>query len=283
MPSEKKVVDRKIFTPHDDVFVQHLKSGKKHDMPVFHYHDTYEIFLMLDGTRYTFYDDVCYTLKRGSMVILKPFVLHYSQSRDSDFFERYLLNFNIDALAPILRHDEIFLLAEKLNSAIVSLNDEQLKRMTEMFKAVDYYSRQSGIFAQKLTLTAVFQLVAYAAECQGNFTEDVGQDVSPCVIDAITYIKKHYTEIWGLDEIADAANVSKSHLCHRFKECTGVTVGEYLNSVRLTKAHAILLSTDTGIDEAAEKTGFMSAVNLTRAFKKAYGMSPSAFKRSLKK
>lgn len=67
---------------------------EKHDMPVQHYHDGYEIFLMLGGKRYLFYDNICFTLERGDMAVLRPFDIHYAQSRDAEYYERFVLNFS---------------------------------------------------------------------------------------------------------------------------------------------------------------------------------------------
>lgn len=39
------------FSPHEGIYIQHLKTSKKNDMPVQHYHDAYEIYLQLDGRR----------------------------------------------------------------------------------------------------------------------------------------------------------------------------------------------------------------------------------------
>ena len=81
---------RKAFSPHDDVYIQYLRNMEKHDMPVQHYHDGYEIFLMLGGKRYLFYDNICFTLERGDMAVLRPFDIHYAQSRDAEYYERFV-------------------------------------------------------------------------------------------------------------------------------------------------------------------------------------------------
>lgn len=38
-------------------------------MSVQHYHDAYEIYFQLEGKRYVFLDNICYTLKRGDVAI----------------------------------------------------------------------------------------------------------------------------------------------------------------------------------------------------------------------
>ena len=44
-------METKAFCPHDDIYIQYLRNMEKHNMPVQHYHDGFEIFLMLGGKR----------------------------------------------------------------------------------------------------------------------------------------------------------------------------------------------------------------------------------------
>ena len=62
---------RTVFSSHNELYVQYLKSENKHNMSVQHYHDTYEIYLQLSGKRYLFYDNTCYTLERGDLRLTK--------------------------------------------------------------------------------------------------------------------------------------------------------------------------------------------------------------------
>ena len=270
---------RKAFSPHDDIYIQYLRNMEKHDMPVQHYHDGYEIFLMLGGKRYLFYDNICFTLERGDMAVLRPFDIHYAQSRDAEYYERFVLNFSETALSALLSREELRLLREKLVPCVVHLNEEQTELMLDFFKRVNGYFEKSGFLSEKLQHTALIQLVMYVVECtQGEQTVG-GRQIPAQIRTELTYINQHYRENPGLEEIAGACNVNKYHLCHTFKEITGATVLEYLNNVRLSKAHSLLMDTGYSMEEIARETGFSSSLNLTRVFKKAYGMAPTQFRK----
>lgn len=156
---------RKAFSPHDDIYIQYLRNMEKHDMPVQHYHDGYEIFLMLGGKRYLFYDNICFTLERGDMAVLRPFDIHYAQSRDAEYYERFVLNFSETALSALLSREELRLLREKLVPCVVHLNEEQTELMLDFFKRVNGYFEKSGFLSEKLQHTALIQLVMYVVEC----------------------------------------------------------------------------------------------------------------------
>lgn len=271
---------RAVFSPHKDVYIQYFKNTEKHDMPVQHYHDTYEIYLLLGGKRYLFYDNTCYILKRGDLAVLKPFDIHYSESREADCYERYVLNFKEDNLSKILSDGEKTLLLDKLIPCVIHLTEEQTKKLYDYFERTCAYSKKTGFLAEKLLYSALLQLIAYVAERIDGVVEAHGNDISPQIMSALKYMNKSYMEGLTLDDIAEAACMSKYHFCRKFKEITGATVLEYLNNVRLTKVHNLLMNTQLSIDEIADKTGFSSAIQLTRVFKGTYGMSPSAFRKA---
>lgn len=271
---------RTAFVPHEGIYIQNLKTTQKHNMSIQHYHDAYEIYFQLDGKRYLFFDNICHTLQRGDIAIFKPFDIHYAESREVDYYERYVLNFQSDVLRSILTDEEIyFLLNEKIHSCVIHLSESDTKDFLEYFKRADSYSRQSGFLSKKLLCTAVLQLLMKVLTYSTESMEVTCEHIAPQIIAALNYIDKHYDENISLDKIADAVHMSKYYFSRKFREVTGATVFEYLNNVRLTKVHSSLFNTTMTIDEIASLTGFSTGVNLTRAFKKVYGIAPREFRR----
>ena len=67
MPSEFRKI---LLTLGTDIDCQYKDASISVDYTMtFHNHDGYEIFLMLGGKRYLFYDNICFTLERGDMAI----------------------------------------------------------------------------------------------------------------------------------------------------------------------------------------------------------------------
>lgn len=271
------------FSPHSEIYIHHLKTDRKHNMSVQHYHEGYEIYFQSDGKRYLFYDNICYTLERGSLAIFKPFDIHYAESRESDYYERYVLNFRADMMSDILNETEIHMLTDKLHGCVIQLSEEQTNELCADFRRVEKCFARKDFFAKKLTSAAALELIVKVAEYSDANAELTGNRVSADIISAMRYIDEHYTENISLDDVARTVHISKFHFCRRFHDTTGATVLGYLNNVRLTKVHNLLLNTDMSIDEIASATGFSSAVNLTRAFKKVYQSAPREFRRLKKR
>lgn len=273
---------RTAFSSHNELYVQYLKSENKHNMSVQHYHDTYEIYLQLSGKRYLFYDNTCYTLERGDLAIFAPFDIHYAESRESDYYERYVVNFSLEDMSKILDSGEFHLLKQKINPCVVHLTEDRTQKVFELIKRVDEYYNRKGLFSDKLVYSAMLQLLVYVAECIDDETATDGEKISPQIIEVMKYINKHYAEDLNLDNISDIACMSKYHLCRKFKEATGATLLQYINNVRLTKVHSMLINTDMPIEEIAECTGFSSSMQLTRVFKSVYNIPPRTFRKNQK-
>lgn len=270
---------RTAFSPHGDLYVQRIKSTKKNNMPVQHYHDAYEIYLQLSGKRYLFYDNICYTLQRGDMAILKPFDIHYAESREVDNYERYVINFQLEKLSVLLNKAEIHMLSEKISPGVIHLDEEQTQTMYDYFTKTDYFYGQHGFLSEKILYSAVLQLIMQAIKFTDAASLVNGEKVHPQIISAIQYINKHYRENINLEIVSEKLHMSKYYFCRIFHCATGATFGEYLNNVRLTKVHSFLIETDGTLDEIARETGFSSSINLSRAFKKVYNISPRDFRK----
>jgi len=98
----------------------------------------------------------------------------------------------------------------------------------------------------------------------------------------IDYINRHLFESPDLKKLSEIANISEFHFHRIFKAIIGENIGEYINRLRLEYIAERLQMTKYTLDEIAVKTGYGTKYALSKAFKKHFGMSPSAF-RSLPK
>ena len=85
-----------------------------------------------------------------------------------------------------------------------------------------------------------------------------------------------------VEEIADYMHLSRIQLYRRVKALLDCGVNDYILNRRLKKAKHLIIE-GYPINEIAEKVGFASSTYFATAFKKTYGMSPSAFKKSFMK
>jgi AraC-like DNA-binding protein len=85
---------------------------------------------------------------------------------------------------------------------------------------------------------------------------------------------------WSVEELGRAAGISRSALAERFTRVIGVSPMQYLAHWRMQLAAQRLKSTSASLDQVAEQVGYESGAAFSRAFKKAFGDAPGAWRRA---
>lgn len=270
------------YFPFETFFVDYVKNTEKNDMKAQHYHDAYEIYLQIAGERYLFLDDICYTLKRGDLVILNPFDIHYTESSDAKYYERYVVNFHAESLSFLLNDNERRILFASFSSCVIHLTEKQTAAVYEQFKCIDVLSEKTGFLSEKLLYSAIFQMLMTLRDFIEKANPVLTQNIQPEIVTALHYIHEHYHENIDLDILSEIVHMSKYHFCRLFHRATGATFLEHLYNIRLSKVHQLLLETNMTLAEIAYKTGFSSTAHLSRIFHQMYHISPRDFRKAAK-
>ncbi len=90
----------------------------------------------------------------------------------------------------------------------------------------------------------------------------------------LSYIYEHYAESITLEDIAGAANISRSEAGRCFHSYTGHSPIEALIQHRLQLAYALLESTDQSVQEISLACGFHSVNYFHRQYRRHYGTAP---------
>lgn len=98
--------------------------------------------------------------------------------------------------------------------------------------------------------------------------------------DALAFIQSRCLEPISLRDVAKAVHRSPAHVATQVKGSTGYTVGEWINAGRVAEAAARLLHTDERVAEVAESVGWKDTTHFIRQFKKSFGTTPAAWRRS---
>jgi AraC-like DNA-binding protein len=89
-----------------------------------------------------------------------------------------------------------------------------------------------------------------------------------------------YFEDLGVDDMARAAGLSRAHFSREFRRAFGETPHGYLLTRRLERAAALLRNTDRSVADVCYSVGLSSLGSFTTSFKRTYGLSPTAYRRS---
>ncbi|MFT4009956.1 MAG: helix-turn-helix domain-containing protein [Nocardioidaceae bacterium] len=84
----------------------------------------------------------------------------------------------------------------------------------------------------------------------------------------------------SLKALADVAGTSPRTFSRRFTEEVGVSPGKWVLRQRIMQAQRLLEGSDLAIDRIAESVGFATAASLRQHFHAAFGITPTAYRRT---
>lgn len=84
-------------------------------------------------------------------------------------------------------------------------------------------------------------------------------------------------EAFGVEHLAATAGQNRSTLYRRLRDLTGQTPSTFLRRTRLKRAAELLTSGEGTVSEVAYAVGFKSVSHFSQAFRRAYGVTPSAY------
>src|SRR5204863_9451170 len=87
-----------------------------------------------------------------------------------------------------------------------------------------------------------------------------------------------YFEVLGVDDLAQAAGLSRAHFSREFRRAFGETPHAYLLTRRLERAASLLRMTDHSVAEICFSVGLQSLGSFTSSFTRTYGLSPTAYR-----
>jgi len=96
-----------------------------------------------------------------------------------------------------------------------------------------------------------------------------------------TYIEEHLSEPVPLADLAAVARLSPFYFCRAFKQSFGLPPHHYHTRRRIERAKTLLGDRDLSVTEIGLSLGFSESSSFATAFRKATGISPSRFRRSL--
>ncbi|MHB0753713.1 helix-turn-helix domain-containing protein [Polaribacter sp. M15] len=81
-------------------------------------------------------------------------------------------------------------------------------------------------------------------------------------------------EQFGVSELADLMNMSRSNLLRKIKKQTELSASQFIRQIRLQKGMELLKETELTVSEISYQVGFSNNSYFTKCFREHYGFSP---------
>lgn len=258
---------------------------QEYSMASRHFHDTYELYYLLEGERYYFIDRETYLVEAGDVVLVKPNQIHKTSMAKNSYHNRILLQIHAEAFDAFLRACGFSELREFYgrNAPIISLKESDRKTVEELiFQVGDEIKNKNGSY-ELMVKTKLQELLILLSRYQKNLLYEKSQAAQTPkhqkVHEVADYLQAHPETKEQLEELAGRFYISKSYLSRIFKEVTGFSIKEYTNIVRVKKAQNLLTYGKYSVTEISELLGFESITYFERVFKRYAASTPLKYRK----
>lgn len=108
--------------------------------------------------------------------------------------------------------------------------------------------------------------------------EKISFSSNQIVDEAIKIINDNFNRDINLKDVSKTLHVSKNYLCSLFKEETGFTFCQYLNTLRTNMAKNLLIENKKTLEYISFACGFSSQPHFSMTFKKYTGLTPREYR-----
>lgn len=163
------------------------------------------------------------------------------------------------------------------------LRDPQLENIGWALKAEMESGYPCGrLYFDSLAVSVAARLVRCYSSMPAEFGRQNGRLPNRRLKEVLSYIEGNLGEDISLDDIAGVAGFSVSHFKSLFRQSVGLPVHQYLIRRRVERAKSLLGEGKLSISEIALETGFAHQSHLARHMRRVLGVSPKAFRESLR-
>lgn len=275
-----------------DVVPISVRSSADHRICATHWHDYLQIWYTLSGSYYHTVNGVTTLEEPGSAILVFPYVPHQINTLQTELSEACIVQINIkkDALenrgVPFLAHSfqETSFDARTLSSHIRFSGERKKRADAICMKLKEEFGKKLEINPYTMvSLTAEFLALCSETSISRQSTQKlrVARERNADISEAIRYLRANLSSELSLEEISNAAMMSRRSFTSNFRTVTGRCCGDYLRQLRMCRAVDMLRKTDKTIAQIAEECGFYDASHFNKVCTEFGGSSPLLLRREL--
>lgn len=200
-----------------------------------------------------------------SVILMTPADFHLIDVQAGDGAQFIKVSFEEEALAPAARAALAapLVLQRVPPGALPCLLFEELYRYRD---TADYAAALIGA------------ILLYLSRHGRRLNRGLQDSRQALALEAARWLHAHFTEPVAMADAARALSVSPQYLSGVFSRVMGVTLMDYVISLRLRRAAELLRESDQRVTEICFSCGYRNLSHFLRSFKRQYGASPRKFR-----
>ena len=268
-------------------YAYHHVNIKKIKIP-WHWHEELELNYVESGCVKVYTSGKSYVFQEGQAYFINSNVLCSMEDGGGDracVLESHLFHptllaghfksiYETKYLAPILQNRHL---------EILGITGE-IKRQKELLAMIIKLGRMQAMenveFQTRNLLSEIWLLLMeeardmFQGSKRGQYSENQTR-----IMDMLSYIHENYDHKILLENIAEAASVSRRECIRCFQDCIHKTPFDYVQDYRIRQAEKLLTETDLSVTEIAYATGFSGSAYFGKVFKNLTGKTPGNYRK----
>lgn len=257
-----------INTP--DFFYAYKEFYGKPKITYYHYHNTCEIYFLVEGQCEFFLNDKTYLISENTILFIP-----------SDYVHKNLYNFG-NCKRIVINMSERFLnlniipyINKVFEQQIFIPND--YKYIKKLLLDIGNEHNHKDPLSEELIKAYLVELFTYFARMKSPGA--IITTSNPSIERLIKHINENFNQQISLEEAAKMLNLTAPYLSRLFLKTTGFNFKEYLLTIRIKNAKHMLKNTSKSVRQIAYESGFNDSNYFSKIFKDTTGVSPLQYRK----
>lgn len=232
-----------------------------------HLHNDFEFLIVTDGTMKIKIEKEEYALKSGDALLMFPNMVH-------------------EFITEGYSRDVVCIFSPKLVGAysqtfLNNIPKAPCFRPSPLIceKILSLYGREDD--ANILEIKGILYLLVSEFDKSTEYVQKKKDSDSTLIARIFRFVAENYSKDASLRALSEVTSYHYVYLSRYFKNYTGISFIDYVNSYRVNEACYMLENSHGSILKRAYECGFDSLRNFNRVFKKIKGVTPSEYKKNL--
>lgn len=259
--------------------IRYVKSDTEYFRP--HYHNYYEIFLVIKGDVEHYINGATQILSPGSLLFIRDFDIHHHTTVNGNYFEHINMAFRKEIFEELMKYlgkgfSESELLAAKYSPYVRLMPRESEKIMYSLLELNTYTDPIKASTQMRIQLMNI--LTKYFQDYVEEKTE------IPLWLE-IMYekMKRPDNFIVGSGRMTEISGKSREHVSRMLKKYYNISPSEYVNELRLNHALNLMMTSNLNITEICYECGFSNLSWFYSLFEKKFKKCPTRYRNEIKK
>lgn len=264
----KSISEKNVYMKYPEPFVRFQENTRSVNMPYLHFHDGYEIYVMIEGNVDYILSDDSYTLSDATFILINPYVIH-KKNATTDVYTTFLINFPGEILKKFFTAETVKDILSPFNTIPYGKLDK--KALDNIINIAKKNADSKDEAAIAIAIAEVLDIISEAAPIKRN--QHRTQDSLDKTV--YEYVANNLGEKITLDTLSADIYVSKQALTSAFKKTLGTSPMYFVNHVKMNFARSMLIYPEFSVEEIGKFCGFKNTSYFSKLFKQIFGITPS--------